>query len=113
MIELLFLLLVGHAVADFSLQTDVMAKGKSRHRRPDFIPDGQKYAPCWPYWLTSHALIHGGAVFIATNSILCAIIETVSHWLIDFLKCDNITNPNQDQLMHFAMKIIYVAILCF
>lgn len=42
-------LLMGHALADFSLQTDTMAKGKNRNRKPDMsvVPPGQKYQPTW------------------------------------------------------------------
>ena len=34
-LELIFYLLCGHALADFSLQTDAMAKGKNRNRKID------------------------------------------------------------------------------
>ena len=88
-----------------------MAKGKNRNKKPDYIPEGQKYIPCWGYWLTAHALIHAGAVLIITGSYLCAVLELASHWVIDFLKCDNITNPNTDQLLHCLMKLVYIAIL--
>lgn len=104
----LFLLLCGHALADFSLQSDAMAKGKNRHKKPDYIPEGQKFVPCWYYWLTAHALINGGVVFLITGSLLWGITETVIHWLTDFAKCDNKTNPNQDQAIHIASKFLYL-----
>jgi hypothetical protein len=108
MIELFFKLLVAHALADFSLQGDAMAKGKNRNRKPDYIPDGQKLIPCWPYWLSAHAFIHGGAVYIVTGSLLLGSIETVAHWAIDFAKCENWTNPHQDQILHIVCRIGYV-----
>jgi hypothetical protein len=107
MINTLFLLLCGHALADFVLQTDIMAKLKNRHNKPDNIPNGQKYIPCWGYWLTAHSLIHGGIVYLITGNIMFGLIETASHWLIDFLKCENVTNPNQDQFFHIFLKIVY------
>jgi len=104
----LFLLLCGHALADFSLQTDAMAKGKNRNKKPDYIPEGQKYVPCWHYWLSAHALIHGGIVYLITNSLIWGITEVAIHWIADFLKCGNKTNPNQDQFIHIASKLIYL-----
>ena len=103
----LFLLLVGHALADFSLQSDIMAKLKNRHNKPTWIPEGQKYTPTWFYWLTSHSLIHGGIVFLITGNIWLGLIETVTHWIVDFSKCENMINPHVDQFLHFTMKLIY------
>lgn len=107
MSELFFKLLVGHALSDFSLQTDAMAKGKNRNRKPEFIPEGQKYTPCWAYWLTAHSLIHGGCVYLITGSLLFGFLETGFHWIIDFCKCENWTNPHQDQALHIWCKIVY------
>lgn len=108
--ELLFYLLVGHALADFSLQTDVMAKGKNRNRMidPDMLPPGQQHMPCWPYWLSAHALIHGGMVALITGIWQLGLIETVVHWIIDFTKCDNRISVHEDQILHFCCKLIYV-----
>lgn len=112
MIELIFLLLFGHALADFSLQGDPMAKGKNRNKKPDYIPEGQKFIPCWHYWMSAHSLIHGGVVYLATGgNLLCGLIETISHFLIDFAKCENWTNPNQDQMLHVVFKAAYVCII--
>jgi len=104
----LFLLIVGHAVADFALQTPLMAKLKSRHNKPTEIPKGQKYVPTWGFWLSAHGLIHGGAVYFVTGSVWLGIAETINHCLIDFIKCENITNPYVDQLLHYITKIFYV-----
>jgi hypothetical protein len=108
MIELFIKLLMGHALADFALQTDIMAKLKNRHKKPDFIPEGQKYIPCWPYWLSAHGLIHGGAVCLITGNVYLGITETILHCWIDFMKCENWTNPNQDQTLHVLCKIGYL-----
>jgi hypothetical protein len=104
--ELLFKLLIAHALADFSLQSDSMAKGKNRHNIVT-PPCGQKYIPCWPYWLTAHALIHGGSVWLITGNVWLGLIEVIAHWTIDFIKCENKTNPHQDQAMHLLCKIAY------
>jgi len=113
MLLLIFKLLFGHAIADFAMQSDAMSKGKNRNKKPDYIPAGQKFIACWPYWLTSHALIHGGVVFLATGMLSLGIAETILHWLIDFIKCENWTNPHQDQALHMLCKVFYVIIIIF
>jgi hypothetical protein len=104
----LFKLLIGHALADFALQSEIMAKGKNRHNKIDKIPPGQKYVPCWPYWLSAHALIHGGVVFLATGNVHWGVAETILHFVIDFLKCEGCTNPNTDQALHAITKLFYL-----
>ena len=105
-------LLVGHAVADFSLQTDSMAKGKNRNRPVDMsvVPPGQKYTPSWFYWLTTHALIHGGAVCLITGDCRLGMAETVAHWVIDFGKCENFFGIHIDQTLHVVCKLAWVYI---
>jgi hypothetical protein len=107
---MLFKLLIAHASADFALQSDAMAKGKNRHRKPDYIPAGQKFIPCWHYWLTAHALINGGMAWLVTGIVWVGFLETVLHWAIDFAKCENWTDPNQDQALHFVCKLGYCAL---
>ena len=68
-----FLLLVGHAVADFPLQAGPMAAEKCRRSPTDL----QRDVP-WYYWLTAHAVIHGGAVYLVTGSLFLALLETVA-----------------------------------
>lgn len=105
-----FWLIVAHAVADFSLQGDAMAKFKNRHNRPDKIPAGQKLTPCWMYWLTAHAMEHGGCVALATGSVVLGMCEAAAHWLIDFGKCENWYGPHADQALHVACKCLWLAI---
>ncbi len=101
---LLFWLLVGHALADFALQSDAMVKGKNRHRRSE-PPPGAQYIACWSYWLSAHALIHGGMVALITSSVPLGMCEFVAHWTLDFLKCDKWTDVHTDQFFHIAIKV--------
>ena len=110
-ITLLFLLLFGHALADFALQPEIMAKLKNRYNKPDFIPKGQKFIPTWEYWLFAHGLIHGGFVYIFTGIIWLGIAEVSLHIFIDFLKCENYTNPHIDQFLHIISKVIYILVV--
>lgn len=108
MIQLLIKLLMGHAIADFALQSDSMAKGKNRNVSPTYIPPGQKLQICWPYWLCAHGLIHGAMVTIITGNVWFGLAETLLHCAIDFGKCDNCYGIHEDQAMHLACKILWV-----
>ena len=112
-LKLLFLLIFGHCLADTSLQTDFMAKGKNRHIPLDLtrVPKGQTPVKLWWMWLSHHSVIHGGIVFLITGSFLFAIIETISHWVIDFFKCENKYSPYEDQILHLGMKAIYILLI--
>lgn len=109
LLENLFMLIFGHALADFVLQPEAMGYGKNRN---DKIHDKEhSLFPVWYYWLTAHALVHGGIVFLITNSLLFGIIETVLHWLTDFAKCEGWIGMHQDQAIHISCKVGYAAFL--
>lgn len=103
-----FWLLVGHALADFPLQGDFIARGKNRHVKPTYIPPGQTPQTIWPYCLSAHALIHAGFVAAITGSFALGLAELVLHWLIDFAKCESWTGIHSDQALHVACKILWV-----
>jgi hypothetical protein len=69
-----------------------------------------KTSPQWYYWLTSHALTHAGIVIIITGSNLFALIEAISHWLIDFCKGEKWVSLHQDELGHLCFKVLYCVI---
>lgn len=107
--ELAFGLMASHAVCDFALQSDAMAKGKNRHNRTT-PPPGAKYQPSWGHWLTAHAMIHGAGVYIITGLWWLGLAEAACHWLIDFNKCDNRIGMNADQALHIACKALWLVI---
>ena len=82
-----------------------MGSGKNRHNK---IHDnkGMNF-PAWYYWLTAHALVHGGAVYLVTGSLVLGIVETLLHWFIDFSKCEGWLNFHQDQALHVGCKVGY------
>lgn len=94
-----FLLLVGHALADFPLQGDYLARAKD-HTKP--LPGTP-----WAIALLAHALIHAGAVYVVTQSMRCALAELVSHAVIDWLKCNGDVCYVGDQAAHVTMKGFY------
>jgi hypothetical protein len=103
---LFFQFLIGHALGDYVFQREVMATAKSRHA--EIHSTTSKGFPGWYYWLISHALVHGGAVFIISGSLMLGIIETLLHSLIDFSKCEHWINLHVDQLLHLLCKAVYV-----
>ncbi len=106
--RLFFALLIGHMVADYSLQTEFLALGKN-HRRPRPLPGALGETPgVWVHCLTAHSLIHAGAVWILTGSMILALIETVLHWIIDFVKSAGFGNLHVDQFLHILCKVGYV-----
>lgn len=105
LVTVFFLLLTGHALADYALQNDFVAQAKNHTTAL-----GKQF---WHWVLPSHGLIHGGMVFLATGSIYLGIIETVVHTVIDYLKCDGRLTFNGDQLLHVLCKVIYVAVIYF
>lgn len=99
--NMLLLLLVGHALADYPLQGDFLALNKSR-TGPNLVP--------WWQALTAHALIHGGAVAVITGSWQLGFAETVIHAITDHLKCEKKIGINTDQAIHVACKVVWMAI---
>lgn len=95
----LFLLLVSHAICDYPLQGDFLARGKN-HKNP--IP-GIPFYQC----LLAHALIQGGGVTIVTGRLDLGLIEFGIHTIIDFCKCQGLFGFNIDQVLHLICKLIW------
>ena len=104
MLHQFFWLMCLHAWADFSAQSEVMARSKNRHHRPE-----HKAWPKWWYWMTAHALIHGGAVSLVLGPV-AGVCEVATHWLIDFGKTEKLYGTNTDQFFHVLSKIVWVAL---
>lgn len=103
LVEMLCLLLAGHALADYPLQGDFLAKAKNRANPIPGIP--------WFHGLLSHAAIHGGFVGIITGSLTLGLAEFVVHCLIDDAKCMGRISYNRDQALHVACKALWVAVI--
>jgi hypothetical protein len=98
----LFLLIVGHALADFPLQGDFLARGKN-HRNP--IP-GIPWCQC----LFAHAMIHAGMVYVITHSLVLGLCEFVIHAATDWAKSEGKLTFNQDQAIHYACKCAWAVL---
>lgn len=97
---LLFALLVGHALCDYPLQGDFLARAKN-HKAP--IPG----VP-WYQALGAHALIQGGMVALLTGVLGLGFAEVAVHALIDYGKSEGWFDYNADQLCHVACKVLWV-----
>jgi hypothetical protein len=111
---LLFFLIAVHPLMDFALQSGTIAACKCRgstHPAAKGVP--------WYYWLTSHALIHGGSVGVVIRWFgydwdtvaLIAVLETVIHWCVDYGKCQKWYGIHMDQFCHIACKFVWWALL--
>jgi len=97
------LLIVAHAVADYPLQGEFLARAKSRFAPVPGVP--------WYQALAAHAVIHGGAVGLITGSLVLGLLEMCSHMLIDDLKCAGRISYNVDQLLHVLCKALWLCLL--
>ncbi len=98
--EMFGLLVAAHALCDYPLQGDFLAKAKNRAAPMPGVP--------WWQALSAHAIIHGAAVAIITGLPVLGIAETVAHWLIDDAKCRGRIGFNTDQVLHIVCKAAWV-----
>lgn len=101
---LFFALLIGHAIADYPLQGDFLAKAKNPANPIDGIP--------WWIAMSMHCLIHAGAVWFITGNIFLGLAELGLHFLIDWLKCEYFIEFGLDQFLHISCKVMW-AVLFF
>lgn len=104
-LALFFAFAIGHALADFPLQGEYLAREKVRQDADSL--------QSWAIALSAHALIHGGAVWIISGSPLIGTLELVAHGLIDWRKGEGKFGLMTDQLLHLGCKAAYVALLAF
>ena len=100
---LLFAFIVVHALADFPLQGDYLARVKVRSQA--------KQPRDWVIALSAHSIIHGGGVWLVSGSLWLGLAETCLHWLTDLSKGEGKIGDLTDQFVHVLCKAIYVALL--
>ena len=103
-LQVLFALIIAHVLFDYPLQGDFLAKFKNRH----YKGEGETTPLLWVHCLTAHSLMHAGAVWAITGSFMIGIAELVLHWIIDYIKCEVISNIHTDQLLHILCRVGYV-----
>jgi len=95
----LLMLLAGHALCDYPLQGDFLAKAKNHTAPIHGVPYQQA--------LGAHAAIHAGMVLAITDSVPLALAEFAIHTATDYAKCAGKLSFNQDQSIHFACKVLW------
>lgn len=100
MLTMFLLLIAGHALCDYPLQGDFLARAKNRIAPIVGVP--------WYQALGAHAAIHAGAVGLITGSVWLGVAEFVAHSLIDDAKCSGKIGFNTDQSLHIACKAAWV-----
>jgi hypothetical protein len=106
-LQVLFLLLAGHALMDYPLQGEFLSTCKNRHLLDD-RKDPTRPVSIWPICMTAHCLLHAVMVWAVTGCFVLCLVEFVLHWIIDYAKCENWTTFQQDQWLHILCKIGYV-----
>lgn len=100
----LFWLLVAHALCDYPLQGDFMARAKNPANPMSGVP--------WLTVMMAHCLIHAGGVAMVTGSVAAGVFELGAHFLIDTAKCRGRIGFATDQALHAAGKVIIALGLC-
>lgn len=98
----LLLMLGAHALADYPLQGDFLAKAKNRAAPVLGVP--------WYQALGAHAIIHGAAVAAITGKPALGVAETIVHALTDDAKCKGRIGYNTDQAIHIGCKLLWLAL---
>ena len=101
-LETFFYLLAAHALTDYALQPEWMAKHKSP-RHPPPKPVGQ-----WWWIMTAHSLINGVGVALILDVWWLGVAETVVHFVIDHAKCLKRLTANGDQVLHLLSKVTWL-----
>lgn len=100
---LFFAFVIAHALADFPLQGDYLARMKRRALANNLSE--------WIIALTAHSLVQAGGVWIVSGSALLGATELCLHWLIDLGKGEEKFGYVTDQWLHLACKLGYVIVL--
>lgn len=96
---LIFAMAIWHAIADYPMQGDFMARAKNRLTPVAGIP--------WRTVLLMHGLIHAAGVWLVTGYVSLAIAEVIIHCIVDDLKCRKKISFNTDQFIHLLCKVAY------
>jgi len=100
--QMLFWLLVGHALCDYPLQGDFLSKAKN------LTTDVGK--SIWRHALFAHGIIHAGAVALATGFVFLGLMEMIAHVATDHAKNKGVLTFAQDQWIHYGCKVIWAAL---
>lgn len=104
MLMMLLLLIAGHALCDYPLQGDFLARAKNVSAPIPGVP--------WWQAMWAHCAIHAGMVLLVVGLWPLALAEFVIHFATDHAKCRGRISYNVDQAIHVACKVAW-ALLAF
>ncbi|QEY33422.1 DUF3307 domain-containing protein [Synechococcus sp. RSCCF101] len=93
------MLVMGHWLGDFGLQSDRMAQEKC---------PGCGHTLSWGWWMAAHGGIHGFLVAWISGVAWLGILEWGVHMLIDIGKCRRLYRMVGDQSLHMSCKLLWV-----
>lgn len=96
---MLIALLGAHWFFDYAGQGDFMAKAKNLTAPIPGVP--------WRQVLIAHAGIHGAAAALITGLWWVFVLEYVTHYATDELKCRGQISYSADQAIHIASKFVW------
>jgi hypothetical protein len=96
-LELFFLLCIGHALTDFALMSQWMREDTDNHP--------------YSFALPAHSLISALPVYVVTGSVVLALAETISHFVIDYLALSGRIDGWLNQLLLIGTKVLWVVLL--
>lgn len=99
LVSILALLLFWHALADYPLQGDFLARAKNQTAPIPGVP--------WWQAMAAHCTIHAGGVYWITGSLGLAVLEFIIHWATDSAKCRGRIGYNTDQAIHIVAKVVF------
>lgn len=100
-LAILAMMVVVHALLDYPLQGDFLARAKNRLAPVPGVP--------WYQGLAAHSIIQGGGVWFVTGAPLLGLSEALCHFVIDDLKSMGRITFNQDQALHIVCKVAWAA----
>lgn len=103
MMEIFALMVAAHALADYPLQGDFLAKAKNHTAPIAGVP--------FYHALGAHSAIHAGFVGVITGSLWIGLAEFVIHAATDYAKCDGRISYNTDQAIHIGCKAVWVTLV--
>lgn len=97
---LILALVFFHFLFDYPLQGDFLARAKNRFNPIPHVP--------WYHPMTAHVFMHGVGVYIVLGIWWLAVLEMISHFVIDYQKCRGELTYTEDQFYHICCKILWV-----
>lgn len=93
--EILLLLICGHFVCDYPLQSQYIADNKGKDK----------------WVMIAHCATHAMMVGLITKMWFLGVLEFILHYMLDTTKCRGQSTLNEDQICHIICKLSYIVII--